>query len=116
MVSPNLERRGLLTRLAFAIAIAVTGSACDSYVTVDGVVRDPSGAPLQDVAVELETPGRGIHPAKTASDGSFDVSFVGAEWRKTSISFRKDGYQDMRRGLGAEQPDNQRNARPLHAQ
>ena len=116
MVSPNLERRGLLTRLAFAVAIAVTGSACDSYVTVDGVVRDPSGAPLQDVAVELETPGRAIHPAKTASDGSFDVGIVGAEWRKTSISFRKDGYQDMRRGLGAEQSTMNVTLRPLHAQ
>jgi len=116
MVSPNLERRALLTRLTFAVAIAVTGSACDSYVTVNGVVRDSAGAPLQDVAVELETTGRAVHPAKTASDGSFDVGIVGAEWRKTSISFRKDGYQDMRRGLAAERSTINVTLRPLPAQ
>lgn len=116
MGSPNLERRGLLTRLTFAVAIAVTGSACDPYVTVDGVVRDPSGAPLQDVAVELETANRAVHPAKTASDGSFDVGIVGAEWRKTSITFRKDGYQDLRRGLAEERSTMNVTLRPLHAQ
>lgn len=78
-----------------------------------GVVRDPSGSPIQDVAVELETADRGPHRAKTASDGSFLVDFIGADPHRISISFRKNGYQDVRRILGEDaRPHNQRNARP----
>ena len=102
MDSPHVDRLGSLKRLTFAVAMAFAGSACDPYVTVKGVVRDPSGAPIQDVAVELETPGRTPDRAKTASDGSYSVGIVGAELAKSSVSYRKDGYLDLHRSVGKD--------------
>ena len=117
MLSPNLERLGLVKRLTFAVAISVAGAACDLNVTVTGVVKDPSGSAIQDVAVELETAGRAPHRAKTASNGSFHVGIVGADPRSTNISFRKDGYQDVRRVLGTDaRPTINVTLVPIHVQ
>ena len=99
---PHPYRLGWAKRLTFAVAVAVMGSACDTYVTVTGVVRDASGSPIQDVAVELQTAGREPHRATAAGNGSFSVGIVGADPRSTSISFRKDGYQDVRRIVGQD--------------
>lgn len=102
MVSQNLDRLGSVKRLALAVAVAVAASACDWNVIVTGVVRDPAGVPVEDVAVELQTTGRAPRRTKTAKNGAFDVGFIGADPRSISISFRKDGYQDVRRNLGAD--------------
>jgi hypothetical protein len=86
-----------------AIVIAALGlQACDLNVTVTGVVRDPSGRPLQGVAVTLETPGREPDRATTIADGTFNVGIVGAEPRQTRISFHKDGFQEVARELGED--------------
>jgi hypothetical protein len=85
------------------IAAAVLGlAACDLNVTVSGVVRDTSGAPLEDVAVTLQTAGREPDRTKTLGDGSFNVGIVGADPRQTQISFHKDGFQDLAKGLDGE--------------
>jgi hypothetical protein len=89
--------------LSVAIVTAGVGSAaCDLNVTVTGIVRDPTGAPLQDVAVTLLTPGRQPDKARTTSDGTFNVGIVGADPRQTKISFHKDGFQDLARELGED--------------
>jgi hypothetical protein len=97
--------RAATARFGFSVAM-VTASAgpagCDLNVTVTGVVRDPSGAPLQDVAVTLQTPGREPDRTTTTSDGTFNVGIVGADPRKTKVSFHKDGFQDVARDLGEE--------------
>lgn len=100
MVLPNLGQLRLAKQLAFAMTFATASTACDSYVTVTGVVQDKSGAPLQGVAVELETAGRMPHRTETASNGSFHIGMVGADPRSTSVSFRKQGFQDVRRNVG----------------
>jgi len=100
MVRPNLGRLGLAKRLTFAAAFAAASAACDPYVTVTGVVQDKSGSPIQGVIVELETAGRMPHRSETTSNGSFHIGMVGADPRSTSVSFRKDGYQDVRRNVG----------------
>jgi hypothetical protein len=88
---------------SFSLLIAALGlAACDLNVTVTGVVRDPSGRPIQDVAVTLQTPGREPHRARTIVDGTFNVGIVGADPRQTRISFHKDGFNDVARELGEE--------------
>jgi hypothetical protein len=84
------------------VAAVVGLAACDLNVTVSGVVRDSSGAPLQDVAVTLQTVGREPDKARTGSDGSFNVGIVGADPRQTRISFQKDGFRDFAKGLDGE--------------
>lgn len=88
-------------RPAILIA-ALSFAACDLNVTVTGVVRDPSGRPIQDVDVTLQTPGREPDRTKTIVDGTFNVGIVGADPRQTTISFHKDGFQDVARELGEE--------------
>ncbi|HET7540499.1 MAG TPA: carboxypeptidase-like regulatory domain-containing protein [Polyangiaceae bacterium] len=100
MVSPNLGRLGLTKLLMCAVTFAAASAACDPYVTVTGVVQDESGAPIQGVIVELETAGRTPHRTETTSNGSFHVGMVGADPRSTSVSFRKEGFQDVRRNVG----------------
>ena len=46
--------------------------------------------------------GRAPDRVKTASDGSLNVGFVGADPRQTRISFHKDGFQDFAKGLDGE--------------
>ena len=85
------------------VVIAIIGlAACDLNVTVSGVVRDASGTPLEDVAVTLQTAGREPDRTKTTSDGSFNVGIVGADPKQTRISFHKDGFQDLAKGLDGE--------------
>jgi hypothetical protein len=84
------------------LAGALGFAACDLNVTVTGIVRDPSGRPIQDVAVTLQTPGREPDRARTVVDGTFNVGIVGADPRQTRISFHKDGFQDVARELGEE--------------
>ena len=86
-----------------AVVVAALGlQACDLNVTVTGVVRDPSGRPIQHVAVTLETPGREPDRATTTADGAFNVGIVGADPRQTRISFHKDGFKDVARELGED--------------
>ena len=91
---------GLAKRLTLAAAMAVASAACDPYVTVTGVVRDTSGSPIQDVTVDLETAGRSARRSTTANNGSFNIGMVGVDPRSTSISFRKQGFQDVRKVVG----------------
>jgi hypothetical protein len=84
------------------VTAAVELAACDLNVTASGVVRDPSGAPLKNVAVTLQAPGREPDRSTTVSDGSFTVGIVGADPRQTRISFHKDGFRDVVRELGEE--------------
>jgi hypothetical protein len=97
--------RAATAKFGFSMAMLTASASpagCDLNVTVTGVVRDPSGVPLQDVAVTLQTPGREPDRARTTSDGTFNVGIVGADPRKTRVSFHKDGFQDVARDLGEE--------------
>lgn len=87
-----------------AIAAYLVGLlACDPYVTVTGVVRESSGGPLADVTVTLRTVGREPDIARTVSDGKFNVGMVGADPRKTSISFTKTGFRGIEETVGEEE-------------
>jgi hypothetical protein len=76
--------------------------ACDQNVSVTGAVRDPGGRALEDVVVTLETSGRAPDVAHTDKDGTFNVGIVGADPRKTHLSFRKEGYLAQARDLDGE--------------
>ena len=104
MISVHLARhaRAKVRAMAFIVAAVLGVGACDLNVTVSGVVRDASGAPLEDVAVTLQTAGREPDRAKTIGDGSFNVGIVGADPHQTQISFHKDGFQDLVKGLDGE--------------
>jgi hypothetical protein len=98
VVARTLRRK--LNRAAAAVGIAFGLIACDPYVDVEGVIRDSSGAPLPDVAVTLTMPGRVPDRATTASDGSYNVGIVGADSKRTLISFRKVGFKPVEAVVG----------------
>ena len=104
MAGSNGERNAArrLARIVVALALASGLGACDLNVTVSGVVRDPSGAPLEDVDVTLQTPGREPDRAKTINDGSYNVGIVGADPKQTRISFQKQGFRDQAQQLGED--------------
>lgn len=104
MVASTLRQKaaGAAGMVAIA-AIALGLMACDRYVTVTGVVREPSGTPLRGVVVTLQTVGREPDRASTANDGSFNVGIVGAEPQRTRISFRKEGFQQLEEVVGKEE-------------
>jgi hypothetical protein len=85
-----------------AVVFAVVLAGCDQNVSVTGAVRDPGGRALEDVVVTLETPGRTPDVAHTAKDGSFNVGIVGADPRRTHLSFRKEGYVAQARDLDGD--------------
>jgi len=95
----GIDRWGLALTAMFVALIPV---ACDEYVTVSGVVSDPSGLALHDVAIVLRTPGREPHVSRTAEDGSFKVGIVGADPRNTRVAVRKEGFEEFERELGKE--------------
>jgi hypothetical protein len=72
---------------------------CDEEVFVKGVVRGPTGAPLEGATVTFTSPGRPADTAKTHSDGTFNVGMIGADPEKAHISFEKDGFQKVDRPL-----------------
>jgi hypothetical protein len=77
-------------------------AACDENVTVTGVVRSQTAAPVPGVSVTLETSGRAPDKATTGEDGSFNVGIVGADPRRTRIHFEKTGFIPQERNLGRE--------------
>ena len=83
--------------------VALGLAACDPYVKVTGVVREPSGTPLENVTVTLTMPGREPDIDTTANDGNFNVGIVGADSEKTSIAFRKDGFQPIEELVGRQE-------------
>lgn len=98
-------KRHAIAKVQNVLILAAAGlgiAACDLNVTVSGIVRDASGAPIEDVAVTLQTVGRQPDRTKTASDGTFNVGIVGADPRQTRISFHKDGFQEFAQGLDGE--------------
>jgi hypothetical protein len=106
---PDVPARALrekVSRAAAVVAVAFGLAACDAYVRLEGVVRDPSGAPLPNVAVTLAMPGQLPDETTTASDGSYNVGLIGADSKQTRISFRKDGYKSFEKVVG--KPDQQR--------
>lgn len=99
----GLILRQKLDGAAAVAAVAFGLVACDPYVTVTGVVREPSGAPLPDVVVTLQTAGREPDRATTADSGSFNVGIVGADPQRTYISFQKEGFKQLEQVVGAEE-------------
>jgi hypothetical protein len=92
--------RQKVNRVAGVVAVAFSLIACDPYVNVTGVVRDSSGAPLPDVAVTLTMPGRVPDKATTGSDGSYNVGIVGADSKRSRISFEKVGFKSIEQIVG----------------
>jgi hypothetical protein len=81
-------------RLIFLVgALLLMASPIDSYAqdtcysVIQGVVSDPSGAPLPDVAVEAIW---GVRYDTTDSQGRYALDF--AEESQYMLSFQKDGY------------------------
>ena len=103
MFSRALRQKG---NRAFAGVVALSLTACDPVVDVEGVVRDPTGTPVADVAVTLTMPGRVPDKATTAGDGSYDVGIVGADSKQTRISFEKRGFKTLEKVVG--KPDQQK--------
>jgi hypothetical protein len=79
------------------VAIAIAG--CDEEVFVKGVVRGPTGAPLDGATVTFMSPGRPPDTAKTPNDGTFNVGMIGADPSKARVSFEKQGFQKIERSL-----------------
>jgi hypothetical protein len=105
---PDVAARTLrekVNRAAAVVVVAFGLTACDPYVRLEGIVRDPSGAPLPDVAVILTMPGQLPDKTMTASDGSYNVGLIGADSKQTRISFEKDGYPSFEKVVG--KPDQQ---------
>lgn len=101
MVALTLRQK--VAGAAGMVAVALGLVACDPYVTVTGVVREPSGAPLPDVVVTLQTVGREPDRATTSDDGSFNVGIVGADPQRTRISFQKEGFKQLDEVVGKEE-------------
>jgi hypothetical protein len=89
--------------LWIAAAVAIGNVGCDPYVKVTGVVRESSGAPLAGVSVTLVTADRDPRSDTTASDGTFHVGLIGADPRRTYISFERDGFQRIEEIVGEEE-------------
>ena len=89
----------VLLPLALCLGFA---AACDENVTVTGVVRSQSAAPLSGVSVTLETSGRAPDKTTTGDEGSFNVGIVGADPRRTRIHFEKTGFVSQDRNLDRE--------------
>lgn len=96
-----MKTREPLRRVLLFAWIAIGSAACDPVVNPTGTVRDPAGVPLEHVRVTLETQGRSAS-RETSKDGTFDVGIVGADPRKTQISFEKPGYTSITQPLGSE--------------
>jgi hypothetical protein len=98
---PGLWRRRLpaLVLCGSLLLLLMVLTACDRVTGVSGKVQDAEGAPLAGVTVTLETEGRAPHPTTSAADGSFEVTIVGAEPGKTTLTLEKAGYQTVRRPL-----------------
>jgi hypothetical protein len=78
-------------------------SGCDPVVDVSGTVADHNGAPLEGVQVTLTTANRAPDSVKTAKNGSFVVGLVGADPKKTRVSFSKQGYKTQEQPVGKEE-------------
>jgi hypothetical protein len=79
------------------VALALAG--CDEEVFVKGIVRDPTGAPLEGATVTFTSPGRPADTAQTPNDGTFNVGMIGANPDKARVSFEKEGFQKVERSL-----------------
>jgi hypothetical protein len=79
------------------IAIGMLG--CDEEVFVKGIVRGPTGAPLEGVSVTFTNPGQAAYSVKTPSDGTFRVGMINADPERANVSFEKDGFQRVERSL-----------------
>ena len=49
--------------------------------------------------MKLEAPGRVAHVERTADDGTFHIGMVGADPKRTSISFERGGYVKQQQRL-----------------
>jgi hypothetical protein len=83
-----------VSRTGFVVWWVLALSSCwavgDPVLRVNATVHDRAGTPLGDVLVVLSAPNRGPHQTRSASDGSFDVSVVGAT--EGMLSASKPGY------------------------
>lgn len=95
---PRLPRAA---KLVGALVLLLAIVACDRVITVKGVVRDPAGKPLANVAVTLQALSRGPHKAVTALDGTYDVGIVGADPSTTKVYFEKASFERVERQLWA---------------
>jgi len=86
-------------RWGSAAIVFVVATGCDEDVFVKGIVRGPTGTPLEGATVTFTSPGRPPDTAKTPSDGSFNVGMIGADPAKARVSFEKEGFQKVERAL-----------------
>jgi hypothetical protein len=83
-----------------SITLIVIGMlGCDEEVFVKGIVRGPTGAPLEGASVTFTNPGQAAYSVKTPSDGTFRVGMINADPEKATVSFEKDGLQKVERSL-----------------
>ena len=71
-----MVRRALLT-LACVLALALPGFAQEQTGTIEGVVKDSSGAILPGVTVELTNVNRGAAAGTATTDASGRYRFIG---------------------------------------
>jgi hypothetical protein len=86
-------------RWSAAVLIAIGMMGCDEEVFVKGIVRGPTGAPLEGASVTFTNPGQAAYSVKTLSDGTFRVGMINADPEKAIVSFEKDGFQKVERSL-----------------
>lgn len=86
-----LALAGLATRVSSQQAPATVGLARSGALSVSGVVLDPSGNAVADVAVSQVEHGQAVHTVRTGADGFFELNRLprGA----VDVEFRKIGFK-----------------------
>jgi hypothetical protein len=79
--------------------IAFASAGCDEDVFVKGIVRDPSGSPLEGVTVTFTSPGMPPISATTPTDGTFNVGIINAHTDTSWVGFEKQGFRQVKQTL-----------------
>lgn len=95
----NLLRLTLIRLRVAGALLSLCLLACDTVVEVQGIVRGPSGAPMEGVDVTMASPGIPPLVKQSGTDGTFHVVVINADPDKAAVSFRKEGFVIVERKL-----------------
>ncbi len=101
-----MQKTNYVNTLLLILLISMCSIACnvlgEPMVAARGVVKDVTGNTLEGVNVVFETLNRVPKKAITKKDGVFDLTFIGADPKKTKITFTKNGYKSFERQFEVE--------------
>ncbi len=101
-----MQRDNYLNTILLIVIVSISLIACNALgepmVAARGVVKDVNGNPLEGVSVVFETLNRVPSKTVTRKDGVFDLTLIGADPKKTKISFTKTGYKSFEKQFEVE--------------